>query len=140
MTYLKILNNNRKELEASKAENIRNGNYDEAEELKIKIDALMQKIKQRKKKDLEMQHYSELENLEVSYKRELENFNFYWDEQFKNLEEKSERLEKELIAKHKREMDDLLNNLELKLPKNIKFSKEYLELKNQEENLVRLQR
>lgn len=100
----------------------------------------MQKLKQKKKKDLEMQHYNELENLEVSYKRELENFNLYWDQQFKELEEKSERLEKELIVKHKKEMDDLLNNLEQKLPKNIKFSKEYLELKNQEESLVRLQR
>lgn len=87
-----------------------------------------------------MQHYSELENLEISYKRELENFNFFWDQQFKDLEEKSERLEKELIAKHKKEMDDLLNSLAQKLPKNIKFSKEYLELRNQEESLVRLQR
>ncbi len=116
------------------------GNYDEAEQLKWKIDDLQQKLKQKKKKDLEMQHFSELENLEISYKRELENFNNYWDNQFKDLEERSEKMEKELIEKHKKEMDDLLNNLEQKLPKNIKFSKEFYELKNQEENLVKLQR
>lgn len=76
----------------------------------------------------------------MSYKRELENFNNFWDGQFKELEEKSEKMEKDLIAKHKKEMDDLLNNLEEKLPKNIKYSKEYLELKSQEESLVKLQR
>ena len=124
----------------NKAENIRIGNYDEAEILKLKIDELTKKLKQKKKKDLEIQHYTELENLEISYKRELENFNNFWDQQFKDLEEKSERLEKELIEKHKREMDDLLNSLEQKLPKNIKFSKEYYELKSQEESLVKFQR
>ncbi len=106
----------------------------------MKIEDLTKKLKVKKKKDLEMTHYNELENLEISYKRELENFNNYWDEQFKDLEEKSARLEKELIEKHKKEMNDLLNTLEVKLPKNIKFSKEYYELKSQEENLVKFQR
>jgi len=127
-------------LEERKIENIRIGNYYEAEELKIKIEELSKRLKQKKKKDLEMQHFNELENLEISYKRELDNFNNFWDQQFKDLEEKSERLEKELIEKHKKEMDDLLNSLEQKLPKNIKYSKEYYELKSQEENLVKFQR
>ena len=37
-------------------------------------------------------------------------------------------------------MEDLYNYLEQKLPKTVKFSKKYLDLKNQEENLVKLQK
>ena len=37
-------------------------------------------------------------------------------------------------------MEQLLNNLELKLPKNTKYSKEYYQIKNEEEHLVKLQR
>jgi len=101
---------------------------------------LSKKLKQKRKRDLEIMHYNESENLEISYKRELENFNNYWDNQFKELEQKSEKLENELIEKHKKEMDDLLIILEHKLPKNIKYSKEYLELKTQEDYLVKFQR
>lgn len=108
--------------------------------MKYKIVELTKKLKLKKKKDLEMLHFNELENLENSYKRELENFNIYWDQQFNGLEEKSSILEKDMIDKHKKEMDDLMSNLEEKLPKNKKFSKEYIELKNQEENLVKFQR
>jgi hypothetical protein len=89
---------------------------------------------------LEIQQYEELQNIEISYKRELDNLNNYWDHLFRELEEKSERLEKELIQKHQKEMENLFVTLEQKLPKNIKYSKEYLELKSQEENLVKYQR
>lgn len=127
-------------MEEEKAYNIKTGNYDQAEELKIKVEELTKKLKLKKRKDLEIHHFNELDNLEVTYKRELDNFNNYWDQQFHDLEEKSEKLEKELIEKHKQDMDSMLNNLENKLPKTIKFSKEYLELKSQEENLIKFQR
>lgn len=37
-------------------------------------------------------------------------------------------------------MEDLYNYLEHKIPKTVKFSKKFLDLKNQEENLVKLQK
>ena len=41
--------------------------------------------------------------------------------------------------KHKHETEELLTDLEQKLPKNMKYSKDYYELKNQEEKLVKFQ-
>ncbi len=86
-----------------------------------------------------MQHHSELENLEQAYRREVEEFNQEWDSRFQDLEERSRAQEDAMKEKHTKEMDDLYIYLEQKLPKNIKYSKEYLNLKNQEENLVKLQ-
>lgn len=94
----------------------------------------------KKKKDLEMQHSSEVENLEVSYKKEIDNFNFEFDSKFKELEVKSRQAEDQLSLKHSKEMEELYNFLEEKLPKNVKYSKEYLELKNQEQALVKQQK
>lgn len=81
-----------------------------------------------------------MENLEMSYKKETEEFNAEWDAKFNELEERSSSLEEALKEKHAKEMEELYAYLEQKLPKNVKFSKLYLELKNQEENLVKQQR
>jgi hypothetical protein len=81
-----------------------------------------------------------MENLELSYKREVDEYNAEWDSKFKEFEERSKALEESLNQKHAKETDELYSMLEQKLPKNVKFSREYLELKNQEENLVKQQR
>ena len=83
---------------------------------------------------------SEMENLEQAYKREVEEYNNDWDMKFQDLEERSKALEENLKEKHSKEMEELYIYLEQKLPKNVKYSREYLSLKNQEENLVKQQR
>ena len=83
---------------------------------------------------------SEFENLENSQKKEMEVMENYWNSQFQEMEEKSNKFESELNEKHKKEMESLLNNLDEKLPKNIKYSKNYYELKSQIDNLVKLQK
>jgi hypothetical protein len=89
---------------------------------------------------LEFQHLSEMENLEGSYKREIDEYNSEWDAKFNELEERSKVLEEALKEKHAKEMDELYNFLEQKLPKNVKYSKEFLSLKSQEESLCKLQK
>jgi hypothetical protein len=89
---------------------------------------------------MEMQHSSEMQNLEQTYQIEIEQFNAEWDSKFKELEDRSKTLEAGLNEKHQKEMDELYNFLEEKLPKNVKYSRDYLELKTQEENLVKQQR
>jgi hypothetical protein len=91
-----------------------------------------------RKKQLAQQHSVEIDSLDNSYKTELEDFNNQWDDKFKKLEDKSKSLEDSLNEKHNRQMNELYEYLELKLPKNVKFSKSYLELKSQESNLVKL--
>jgi hypothetical protein len=87
-----------------------------------------------------MQHNVEVESLEAAYKKELDEFNQIWDEAFQKFEEKSKTDEEQLNQRQAQEMEELYNYLEVKLPKQVKYSKKYLDLKNQEENLVKLQR
>lgn len=116
------------------------GRYDDAEVLKNKIEQLKKQIAKKKKKELNYQHSSEMENLENSYKKEIEEFHSEWDMKFKEFEDRSKAMEDTLNQKHSKEMEELYTFLEQKLPKNVKFSREYLELKNQEETLVKQQR
>lgn len=116
------------------------GRYDDAEIIKNKIEQLKKTIAKKKKKELHLQHHNEMENLENSYKKEIEDFNGEWDVKFKEFEERSKMMEDSLNHKHAKEMEELYTFLEQKLPKNVKFSREYLELKGQEESLVKQQR
>lgn len=127
-------------MEAEKEESIKNGNYDYTEEINIKIQEIKKTLVQERKKQLQLQHNVEIESLDSSYKRELEEFNENWDEVFKNFDEKSTKDKENLNMRHEQEMNELYNYLEEKLPKNVKYSKKFLDLKNQEENLVKLQR
>ena len=49
-------------------------------------------------------------------------------------------MEESLTAKQSKEMEELYNYLEQKLPKQVKYSKYFLDFKSQEENLVKQQR
>lgn len=81
-----------------------------------------------------------MRNLEDNYNKELGDFNEEWDNKFMTLQEKARKMEEALMEKHKREMEELINNLDAKLPKQVKFSKEYLDLKQSEMNLVKQER
>lgn len=122
------------------AEAAKEARYDEADSLKLKIDEIKKSLVKKKKKDLEYRHIIEMDNLEVSYKREVDALNESWNLKFSDWEERSKGAEENLNSKHKKEMEELYSFLEDNLPKNVKFSREYLELKNQEENLVKQQR
>lgn len=130
----------RAELENNKRDCAAKGLYDDAEILKNKIEELKKQLKIKKRKDLEFQHMSEVENLEQTYRQEVEEYNAEWDAKFRELEERSRIFEEQLNEKHAKEMEELYAFLEQKLPKNVKFSREFLELKNQEMNLVKLQK
>jgi hypothetical protein len=127
------------ELENNKQEYAREGKYSDAEQLKEKIDELKKSYQNKRKKDLELQHYTEIDNLEQAFRREVDQFNREWSAKFHEYEEYSKELELALTQKHTKEMEDLYVYLEQKLPKNVKHSKEYLSLKHQEEKLVKIQ-
>ena len=127
-------------MEQEKAESIKASNYDYTDQITTKIDEMKKSLSLERKKQLVLQHNIEVDALDNAYKQELEDFNSNWDEKFKKLEEKSKTMEEGINLKHDTQMKQLYEYLENKLPKNVKFSKNYLEIKNQEENLVKLQR
>lgn len=70
----------------------------------------------------------------------MEELEMKFEMEFNELENKSRLQEGKLNEKHQSEMEELYNYLDMKLPKVVKFSKKYLDLKNQEENLAKQQK
>jgi hypothetical protein len=101
---------------------------------------LKQNLSGRKKVDLTNQHAFEMQNLEDNYNKEIEELNQKWDNHFLEFSEKAKKLDEEMSSRQKAEMEELINILEIKLPKQIKFSREYLDLKQSEMNLVKQER
>lgn len=116
------------------------GRYLEAEAVKQKILELKSGFSGQKKRDLTYQHSSEMKNLEENYNGELMRINEIFEEKAREFEENYRISEDNLNNKHKREMDELLEHLEQKLPRTIKYSREYLDLKQSEANCVKQER
>lgn len=116
------------------------GRYLEAEALKQKINELKNGVSGQRKRDLDYQHMTESKSLEDNYNNDLMKLNEEFEKIFFNYTEQGKISEENLNNKHKREMDELIDQLEQKLPKTIKFSKEYLDLKQSEANMVKQER
>lgn len=71
---------------------------------------------------------------------ELEQTNAKWDKKLERMENDMKLLEAALDLKQKSEMEELLRSLEEGEQMAVKHSKEYLELRRCEENLVKQQR
>ena len=128
------------EIEKMSNEYALQGDYDRAKECKKQIKILQEKIREKKKQDLEQQHIYEMENLEQSYQQEIERINSQWNEKFQNLEARSQKAEETINERQSKEMEDLYAIIEDKLPKKVKFSKEYLTLDHQEKMLVKFEK
>ena len=81
-----------------------------------------------------------MEKLELAYRQEVDEYNGIWDKKVVEFEDEARRLEEELKERHAKELEEYETNLQKKLFKSSKFSKSYLELRAQEENLVKQQR
>lgn len=130
---------NRQRLEEDRKEATRQGNYEVAEQLKLKIAELKLNLSFTKKNEVNMKHQTELQSLEELFRRETTELESWFDNQVTTLQEKSKSLEEKLNLKHQKEMEELYNYLDQKLPKAVKYSKKYIDLKNQETNLAKQQ-
>jgi len=77
---------------------------------------------------------------EELYNTEINNFNEEWEGKFKLLQDKSKISEEQLNEKHQIEMNDLLEQLEILLPRQMRFSLELQKLQTEEQLLVKGQR
>ncbi len=93
-----------------------------------------------KKRELQGKHSEEITRLDAIFKKELEELEMKYENIFLELDNRAKTQEAKLNEKHQNEMEELYNFLDMKLPKNVKYSKRYLELKNQELNLAKQQK
>lgn len=118
---------------------VEEGKYVEAENIKQKIKEVKENYEGRNKIAIADQHENEMKALEEEYNRELMYFHESWDERFRELQDKSRKEEDSLIENQEKEMQALYDYLEETLPKLIflKHSKEYLDLRQIEMNMVK---
>jgi molybdopterin converting factor small subunit len=128
------------ELTGQKEQLALEGRYLEAENVKNKINELKNNMSGQKKRDLTYQHQSEMQNLEENYNKEIFELNTKWEQGFAEFNDRAKKTDENINERHKAEMDDLVSRLDAKLPKQVKFSREYLDLKQSEINLVKQDR
>jgi hypothetical protein len=116
------------------------GRYLEAEALKQKVNEIREMSIINRKKELIQMHNSELRNLEEAYNKEINELIKYWTEIYNQFDEKYKAYEENLNKRLKEEMFEYINVLENKFSSAVKYSKEYLDLKDTEANLVKAER
>ncbi len=135
-----MINIIRNKLIKEKEELIKSGDYLKAEVVKQKINKLKSEEKTSFKKDVVNRHEKEMKELEEQFLKELNILNEFWQKEYDKFEHQLSPNEKDLEEKHVNELQELKKNEENRLMKTFKYSKDYLDLKNAEQNLVRQER
>ena len=115
------------------------GKYLEANEIKSKIDKLRKSNKNMRTQTLNLIQNKQNEDLEENYNLEYQNVSDMWDNKLLSFIENGNKLEEELVQNQNNKLEELINELTSNYP-SIKFSKEYLNLKQIEKNLVKQER
>ncbi len=98
-------------------------------------------ITARNKKEVEENQINEIKGLESKFNSEMEVFNKEQDVILQNFEQEARKQEELLKNRQIKEMDELYKDFEDEYAtKVIKYSKQVLEMKNTEEQLVKQQR
>ena len=118
---------------------ISKGNYSQAEICNNKIEDLKKLIKQEKEKELSRRHFTEKEILIQDKISDIDNLNSLWDHRFEEVQLKSKIAIEELRKMQKEELQKLLLEYQQGTIKLIPSAR-YLELKKEEEGLVRLKK
>ena len=115
------------------------GKYLEANEIKAKIDKLRNSNRNMRKETLNLIQNKQSEELEENYNSEYQRISDMWDNRLLSFIENGNKIEDELAQNQISKIEELINNLTSNYP-TIKYSKEYLNLKQIEKNLVKQER
>ena len=115
------------------------GKYLEANEIKTKIDKLRNSNRNMRTETLNLIQNKQSEELEENYNSEYERISDMWDNRLLSFIENGNKIEDKLAQNQISKLEELINHLTSNYP-TIKYSKEYLNLKQIEKNLVKQER
>jgi hypothetical protein len=115
------------------------GKYLEANEIKAKIDKLRKSNRNMRTQTLNLIQNKQNEELEENYNQEYQKLSDLWDNKLLSFIENGNKMEDELALNQNSKLEELINELTSNYPP-IKFSSEYLNLKQIEKNLVKQER
>ena len=116
------------------------GKYLEAENIRKKINEIKNNTIALNKRGLEDKQFREMKQLEENFDLEIKAVNDFWDNEFTNFQNHYTGLTDSMDERQKKELMSLKEYIDDKFNKNFKFSKEYLDLKTCEMNLVKQER
>ena len=112
--------------------------YNKADFIGEQIEKTKYQLIKRKAQLLVIQQSNEMKQLEEKYISEIKDLNERWDKKIKEFKENAKILEDMLNEKHLNDKHEYIQSLEIVSSKIImKFSTEYIHLKNAEDNLVK---
>ena len=115
------------------------GKYLEANEIKAKIDKLRKSNRNMRTQTLNLIQNKQNEELEENYSQEYQKLSDLWDNKLLSFIENGNKMEDELALNQNSKLEELINDLTSNYPP-IKFSSEYLNLRQIEKNLVKQER
>ena len=115
------------------------GKYLEANEIKTKIDKLRNSNRNMRTETLNLIQNKQNEELEENYNSEYQRISDMWDNRLLSFIENGNKIEDKLAQNQISKLEELINHLTSNYP-TIKYSKEYLNLKQIERNLVKQER
>lgn len=77
--------------------------------------------------------------LEENYNNDIAKFNDEWNIKLNDFNANSKKVEEQLTERHKKELQDLVNGIESQFKKDPKFSSTYLQYKDAERKLIKLE-
>lgn len=111
----------------------------EAEEVKNKISKLNAQLKTKRQKYLALKFQNDQKIVEERFKKELEEFDRDWAIRSEEFQINAKKLLSDLNIRQNYEIVELTKQLEMSMVKVMKFSNTYLDLKKQQENLIKQQ-
>ncbi len=118
---------------------VNDSKFSEAEEVKKKIAKLKESLKTKRGKYLELKYQSDLKALEEKFKKDLEEYDLEWENKYQEFLLNSKKMLSDMNIRQNYEIVELTKQLEFSLGKVAKFSNMYLDLKKQQENLIKQQ-
>ena len=86
-----------------------------------------------------MKYQNELKLLEDRSRKELEDYDLEWENRYQEFQINTRKLVSDLNIRQNYEIVELTKQLEISLVKVMKYSNNYLDLKKQQENLIKQQ-
>lgn len=116
-----------------------NMNYTEAEQFRVKIDKAKDRVEKLKKRNLKDKHESETERVKLERVQRLTAFNQEWESKIIQFKESSEDILDKISKRHEDELEQIVLDLEKKVPTQKKKSKVVLEAEAQMKSIARSQ-
>jgi hypothetical protein len=108
--------------------------------MQTRITLLKKAVLDRKKRELDVSQSYEMDSLEQTYRKEVDEFNGIWDKKISDFDEESKTSEETLRTKHAKDLQEYEAEIEKKNFKPSKQSKVFIELRHQEDALVKQER